>query len=260
MSEPLVRMEQSGAVARVILNRPEARNALNRALCAQLQEVLDAVSGLAVAGTVRAATLQGAGVAFCAGADLKERASLDADAMSAHSAAIAACADRLEALPCPVVACVNGAALGGGLELALACDIRIVAADASLGFPELNYGFFPGAGGPVRLVRLVGVSTATYLIMSATRFGGEEALRFALANECVPAATAEHRGFELAERIAAFPGQGVAAFRKLLRDIDAGWLGAATARAKELREALNRDDAVRDALSGFGRRPGTPGR
>ena len=187
-SQSLVLCEQVGAVARVTLNRPSARNALSGALCGELLATLGTMHAMAEAGEVRVATLQGAGAAFSAGADLKERAAMDPEAMAAHSQIIATCAERLAALACPVIACINGAALGGGLELALACDLRVVAADATLGFPELAYGFFPGAGGPVRLVRLVGLSTATYLIMSTARISGEGAVRLASRQRARPAA------------------------------------------------------------------------
>jgi len=133
-----------------------------------------ALDALVASNEVRAATLEAAGPAFCAGADLKERAEMDPDGMSAHSQLISTCADRLASLACPIVACINGPALGGGSELALACDLRIVATDATLGFPEVAFGFFPGAGDPVRLTRLVGVSTATYLLISARRITGNE--------------------------------------------------------------------------------------
>jgi enoyl-CoA hydratase/carnithine racemase len=202
-------------------------------------------------GEVRAATLQGAGTAFSAGADLRERAAMDADAMSAHSRLIAACCDRVAELPCPTVACVNGAALGGGFELILACDLRVIAADATLGFPELTFGFFPGAGGPVRLVRLVGVSTATYLLMSTARIRGDEAVRLHIGHELAPPHEADEKGFDLAKKVASFPARGVRALRELLAGFDNDRVAEAMARARAVRDELNEDKAVHDAVASF---------
>ena len=167
---------------------------------------------------------------------------------------IATCCDRLAQLPCPIVACVNGAALGGGFELALACDLRVIAADATLGFPELTYGFFPGAGGPVRLVRLVGISTATYLLMSTSRISGDEAVRLHIGHEVVASRAADQKGFELAQKIASFPAKGVGASRELLGNLDNEWVADKMARARTMRDRLNEDDKVQKALATFRQR------
>jgi methylglutaconyl-CoA hydratase len=251
MPKPVVILELDGAVARIILNRPAARNALNLSLCREFQRLLKEVCLLVACNKIRAATLEGAGPAFCAGADLKERSKMNPAAMAVHSQLIAACCDRLAHLPCPVVACVNGAALGGGFELALACDLRVIASDATLGFPELTYGFFPGAGGPVRLARLVGISTATYLLMSTVRIDGEEAARLHISNESAPPGEANCRGLELATRIASLPVKGVSALRELLAGLDEDGVARNLARARIMRDKLNDDKSVRNALSAF---------
>jgi enoyl-CoA hydratase/carnithine racemase len=251
--EPEVILRREGAVARIILNRPSARNALSVALCRDIIESLDRVSSMAERGEVRVATLGAAGPAFCAGADLKERAAMAPAAMSAHSQLIAECADRIEGLSCPVVACVRGVALGGGFELALACDLRVVAGDAALGFPEIGFGFFPGAGGPVRLVRLVGASTATYLLMSTRRITGESAMHLQIAHEAVHADSVDEAGFALALRIASHPPAGVRALRQLLRSLDEDRVREGMARARAMRDQLNTNPDVREALRSFAR-------
>lgn len=248
-SEVILRRE--GAVARILLNRPTARNALSTALCRNLIDTLDSVTSMAERGEVRVATFGATGQGFCAGADIKERAEMRPSAMSAHSQLIAECADRIEAMSCPTIACVRGAALGGGFELALACDVRVVATDATLGFPEVGFGFFPGAGGPVRLMRLVGLSTTTYLLLSARRITGDDAVRLQIAHEAVRPDTVDEAGFALALRIAAHPPTGVRALRKLLRSLDEDQVREGMARARTMRDQLNTDPSVHEALQSF---------
>ena len=145
-------------VATLTLNRPAALNAISRALAADL---LAALRDLAARPDLRVVVLRGAGErAFCTGADLKERATLIAAEKGSHTGLIGAAADVLAALPVPTIAAIRGYALAGGLELALACDIRLAAADAVFGLTEVQIGIFPGAGGPVRLPRVVGPGKA----------------------------------------------------------------------------------------------------
>jgi len=158
-STPL-RLAVADGVATLTLARPAALNALSRALVATLYEAVRAVAARA---DVRVVVLCGAGErAFCTGADLKERAGLDGAARAAHTAQIAAAADALAALPVPTIAALHGYTLAGGLELALACDIRLAAADTVCGLTEVRIGIFPGAGAPARLPRLVGSGKAAH--------------------------------------------------------------------------------------------------
>src|SRR3954453_7031149 len=149
-AEPVLLKLEEG-VATLTLNRPAALNAISRALAADL---LAALGDLAARPDLRVVILRGAGErAFCTGADLKERASLSAAERGSHTGLISAAADVLAALPVPTIPAIRGYALAGGLELALACDIRLAAADAIFGLTEVRIGIFPGAGGPVRLPR-----------------------------------------------------------------------------------------------------------
>ncbi len=132
----------------------------------------------AVREDVRAVIVTGAGErAFCAGADLKERRMLAPDERAAHTAAIEAAAEALAALPMPTIAAVRGFALAGGAELAIACDLRVAAEDATFGFPEVKIGIFPGAGGALRLPRLVGSGAARDLLFTGRQIAAEEAFR-----------------------------------------------------------------------------------
>jgi len=247
----LVKVENAGFIARIILDRPAAHNALSLKMCQEMLAALEDVSQSAASGSVRIATLEGRGASFCAGADLKERAGMTPDEMSAHSRLIARCADKVAELPCPTLAVIEGSALGGGLELALACDMRVVAEDTVLGFPEITFGFFPGAGGPVRLVRLVGHAIATDLLMTGRQFSGAEAVALRLAHAAMPAAELPVNAMKIAERIALFPPRGVNALRALLRDLDKAQVEHAMSLARQLRDELNEDVMVAERVRGF---------
>jgi enoyl-CoA hydratase/carnithine racemase len=167
-----------------MLDRPDRRNALDRATVAELGRI---GRELGEDPTVRAAVLTGSGDrAFCAGADLKEREGMTLDDVRAMLDAYRSDLAWLGASPFPVVAALNGAALGGGLELALTCDLRIAAAHAMLGLPETSLAIIPGAGGTQRLPRLVGYARALELILLGRRLTAAEALGFGLVNRVAP--------------------------------------------------------------------------
>ena len=154
MSEPLVLSTQAGAVRTLTLNRPKALNALN---LATLEELRSAFTEIRDDASLRAAILTGAGEkAFVAGADINELAQQDAVQGKAFAHRGQSVFDLIENLGKPVIACINGFALGGGCELALACTIRLASENAKLGQPEVKLGIIPGYGGSQRLPRLVG--------------------------------------------------------------------------------------------------------
>jgi methylglutaconyl-CoA hydratase len=179
-----VRLERRGSIALVTLDRPERMNALSRALVAGFGKIGREVAAL---DDVRLVIVTGAGdKAFCAGADLKERAGMSQDEVRALLLAYESELGWLETCAVPTIAAINGAALGGGLELALLCDLRIAAHHAVLGLPETSLGVIPGAGGTQRLPRLLGEARAKELILRAARLSAPEALILGLVNQVLP--------------------------------------------------------------------------
>jgi enoyl-CoA hydratase len=175
-----VRIERDAAVAVVTVDRKDALNALDLPTLTQLRDKLRA---LADDGDIRVVVLTGQGErAFIAGADIKYMSGLGVDDAKAWGALGHEAGRLLETMPKPTIAAVNGFALGGGCELALACDIRYASANAKLGQPEVNLGIIPGWGGTQRLARVCGVGVAKELILTGRTVDAEEALRIGLVN------------------------------------------------------------------------------
>lgn len=196
-------LERRGAVGLVTINRPQVLNALS----IQTIDDLDrAVSSLRSDAGVRALVITGAGEkAFVAGADISELATLGGAEAEAYALRGQRVFERIEQLGRPVIAAVNGFALGGGCELAMACTIRIAAEGARFGQPEIRLGTLPGFGGTQRLARLVGAGRALDLLLSGRMIDAEEALRIGLVTRVVSAATLQADAFALAEQLAALP-------------------------------------------------------
>ena len=185
MANDMLLCEEKEGVALLTLNRPEVMNAFNFQLLHSLKDRIDA---LRWATDVRVIIIVGAGdKAFCSGADLKERAKLSPVQVKEYIFTIRNLFSAIEQLNKPVIAAVNGVALGGGTELALASDIRIAAATATMGLTETRLAIIPGAGGTQRLPRLVGKGKAKELIFTGRRIGAQEALDIGLVNKvCAP--------------------------------------------------------------------------
>jgi enoyl-CoA hydratase len=201
MSDP-VRVERNGAVTTVIINRPEARNAVNRPTAAALYEAFeqfDRDDGASVA------VLWGDNGTFCAGADLKAFGTPDANEV--HRTGPGPMGPTRMVLSKPVIAAVSGYAVAGGLELALWCDLRIAEADAVFGVFCRRWGVPLIDGGTVRLPRLVGHSRAMDMILTGRAVAAEEALAIGLANRVVPRGEARRHAEELAAELAALPQQ-----------------------------------------------------
>ena len=213
----ILHVEAAGAVAVITLHRPDALNALNGALLAELS---GAVASIAADDGVRAVVLTGAGEkAFAAGADITELAALTPEAARRLSLGGQALFRAIETLGKPTIAAINGFALGGGCELAMACTIRLAADTAQLGQPEIDLGLLPGYAGTQRLVRLVGRGRALELLLTGRRVNAVEAERIGLVTRVVPAAELRAEATALAERLA---GKAPLAMRYILEAVHEG--------------------------------------
>jgi enoyl-CoA hydratase len=213
-----LRLDVSENIATVILDRPKVMNALNRGLFNDLEAVFLEIGGNA---EVRAVILTGAGdKAFAAGADINELSTVDANQGQALSARGQAVFDLIENCGKPVIAAVNGFALGGGCELAMACTIRIASDRARLGQPEVKIGLIPGYGGSQRLPRLVGKGAALKILLTGEMVPAAEALRIGLVDEVVAPEELLPRAHTLAAAIAA---NAPLAVRSCIETVNAGY-------------------------------------
>ena len=211
-------LERSEAYAVVTLNRPKVMNALNRALFAELDDAFDASAN---DPGVRAIILTGAGEkAFAAGADINELATLSAAEGQQLARSGQAIFRKIETCGKPVIAAIQGFALGGGCELAMACTSALRAKRARLGQPEVKLGLMPGYGGTQRLPRLVGKGAALKLLLTGDMVGAEEAFRIGLVDEVVPAEALMARAETLARAIAQ---QAPLAVAGCLRSVEGGY-------------------------------------
>lgn len=176
------------------------RNALSRAMIGELIENLGRIRD---DRSLRCVVITGQGAkAFCAGADLKERASMSAEDVHQFHESLRAAFRGIESAPQAFVAALNGAALGGGLELALACDLRVAAEGVEMGLPEVGLGIIPGGGGTVRLPRAIGVARAKDLILTGRRVGAAEALAMGLVARVAPPGALREVALEVAGLVA----------------------------------------------------------
>ena len=212
MNQDLFLAALGNDVFEIRIERPERMNALGVATAAALGRAVSE----AAARQARIVLLRGSGRAFCAGADLKERKGMDLAARLAHNAAIRAAIEAIAGARFVTIAVLNGLALGGGLELALACDLRIAAAGITLGLPESRVGAFPGAGGTQRLPRLIGVSRALQLMLSGEPVTSEYALGIGLVNEVVAPEQLEARAHAFAQMLAGRSAPALTTIKRLV--------------------------------------------
>jgi len=196
-----VTLEKKNQIAYVAIDRPKVLNALNAATMGELQEVF---TELAADRDTRVVILTGSGEkSFVAGADINELQKNNPVEAKAYTHRGQAVLDLIENLGKPVIACINGFALGGGCEIALACTMRLAAENARLGQPEVKLGLIPGYGGTQRLPRLVGSGLAMQILLTGEMISAQEAHRIGLVNEVVPAEKLIARGEEIARKIIA---------------------------------------------------------
>jgi len=183
-SAPLLAVEQRDTIEIWTIQRADRMNSLSRDLLLAIGRL---ARDVATNPSVRVVLVTGSGdKAFCAGADLKERRGMSENDIRAQLDLYRSELGALDRCPKPVVAAINGVALGGGLELALACDLRIAAAHATLGFPETSLGIIPGAGGTQRLPRVIGEARAKEMILLGRRVSAEDALHWGLVHRVTP--------------------------------------------------------------------------
>ena len=222
MTTTTVRVERHGDhVAEIVLDRPDALNAVSTALARDLAAATSQVAG---DPSVRAVVLSSSSAkAFCVGADLKERNGFsDADLVAQRPVARAAYRGVLD-LPVPAIAAVGGFALGGGLEIALSCDLLVADETAVVGLPEVSVGVIPGGGGTQLLTRRIGWSRAADLVFTARRLTAAEALAHGVVDRVVPAGGAREAALELATAIAANSPVGLRNAKRAMRlgtDVD----------------------------------------
>jgi enoyl-CoA hydratase/carnithine racemase len=199
--EALVEVSREGAVCVVALRRERKLNALSTALEGALAGALDRPDVL----DARCVVITGGERAFSAGADIGELRDRDPGAILAYYRATGAVYERVAALPQPTIAAIAGHCLGGGLELALACDFRVADETASFGLPEVGIGILPSSGGTHRLVRILGTARAKELVLLRERMGAEDAGAAGLVTEVVAAGGSLVRALEVAAELAALP-------------------------------------------------------
>jgi enoyl-CoA hydratase/carnithine racemase len=218
---PAATLTQDGAVARLTLERPEARNALSRAMADALE---GALARLARADEVRAVVVAGRGRSFCAGADISEMPTLSPAEAEALAARWQRIMDAFAALPQVTIAAVQGHALGGGLMLAIAQDLRVAEVSARFGLPEVTLGFNPGYG-IARLLDIAGGAHGRDLMLTARTVDAAEAHRMGLVTRVVPDGTLDAAADEMARDVARSPRGGLAASKAITADLRAGRAG-----------------------------------
>ena len=207
-----VRLETEGAVATIRIDRPPA-NALARPVSLELSQAAKAVEA---DDAIRAVVVWGGERIFAAGADIKAMVDFKPEEIAPDVGALEQACRDLEAIPKPVIAAINGFALGGGCEVALACDLRFAAQDAKLGLPEIRLGIIPGAGGTQRLPRLIGLARARELILSGRQVEADEALAIGLVDRVAPAGGAYVAAYQRALLFAVGPTRAYAAAKRAL--------------------------------------------
>ncbi|WP_205740678.1 enoyl-CoA hydratase/isomerase family protein [Haloactinopolyspora alba] len=214
-SVTILRPDDAPGVAELVLDRAEALNAISTE---HARAIAAATATLADDATVRAVVVSSASDrAFCVGADLKERNTLDDDGLRRQRPVFRAAFTGVLDLPVPTVAAVHGHALGGGLELALSCDLIVADETATLGLPEVSVGVIPGGGGTQLLTRRLGWSRAADLVFTARRMDAAEAYRLGLADRLVPPGGARDTALELAATVAAHSPVGVRSSKRAMR-------------------------------------------
>jgi len=246
---PEVLVERRGDAAWLTLNRPGAMNALSRGLVAALAAAVRAVRN---ESWVRAVVITGAGdKAFCAGADLRERRTMTLDDTRQFLLELGAALEEIARFPTPVIAAMNGVAFGGGLELALACDLRLCAESVEMGLVEVRLGIIPGAGGTQRLARVAGAAVAKELILTGRRIAAARAAELGIVTRVVAAADLVPAAERLAAEIAECGPLAVSTAKGAIDDGAGLPLGEALALERARYETVLTSDDRNEGLAAF---------
>jgi enoyl-CoA hydratase len=251
-----IEISKENAIATVTINRPDALNAFNTELILELTERLNELSK---DDSVRVVILTGAGEkAFIAGADIQEMSEKDHDGAVAFSRRGHKLCDAIEMMPQPVIAAINGFALGGGCEIALACDIRLAAETATLGQPEVGLGIPPAWGGTQRLPRIVGVGRAKEIIFSGRHVDAREASDIGLVNAVYPADQLMNEALKLAQVFLEKGPNALAASKKLVNRTMETSLSTGSIHESKLFAAAFNGDEQSEGMEAFleRRKPG----
>lgn len=244
MTYETILLEKEGPVAHIILNRPEKLNAVNYTMLLELGAAVDEINEMT---DVRVVVIKGAGRAFCSGTDLQSLGSGGIDRSRPgyryHLTRMQESYSRLERLEKPVIAQIHAYALGAGMELILACDFRIAAADARFSLPEVRYGIIPDLGGCQRLVRVVGLPKAKEMVMMGRTIDGAEAERIGLLNRAVNLENLDQAVREWTEELLALPPLPVGLGKRAVdKSLDTDILSSLDANAQVQSMLLTSED------------------
>lgn len=251
-TDSVITEKSAEGIVDIRLNRPDRLNALG----VEMTDSLLAAINTAIAGRARVIVLRGTGRGFCAGADLKERRGMDEAARIKHNRAINAAVNALDDAPMPTVCAINGLALGGGCEIALACDLRYIAEDVQIGLTESRIGAIPGAGGTQRLPRAIGATRALEMILTGEPITGKRAAEIGLVNAALPAGELDAHVQRIASVLASRSPTGAQAAKRLVyRGLEKPLADGLLLEGAELREILTSADYAEGLAAFAERRP-----
>jgi enoyl-CoA hydratase/carnithine racemase len=246
-TDSVITQISTDGIANIRLNRPDRLNALG----VEMTDALLGAVNAAIAGKARVIVIRGTGRGFCAGADLKERRGMDEAARIKHNRAINAAVNALDDAPMPTICAINGLALGGGCEIALACDLRYIAEDVQIGLTESRIGAVPGAGGTQRLPRVIGATRALEMILTGEPIDGRRAAEIGLVNAALPAAELDAHVNKIAAVLASRSPTGARAAKRLVyRGLEKPLSDGLLLEGAELRDILASADYA-EGLAAF---------
>lgn len=248
----LLLVDKKEHIALITFNRPEKLNAINQQFA---DEFIRTLEELSADDDVRVLIVTGAGRAFAAGADLKARSTMGLEETRRHRQSFLKCMNLLMSFPAPTIAALNGLVIGGGMELALACDIRVAAEDMSMGLPEIySVGAFAGGGGPVVLPRYLPSGWTKYLVFTGRRLNAADAFRLGLIEVVVPANALLGEAKKLATEMAGNSPLGLRAVKTLINEsMDLSWRSSLLL-STALRDPLDLSKDYREAINAFVRK------